>query len=100
MTLPVNHSKVKHPGVLIREKFLEEKALPLKYLSHVTQIPISSLWNILQGNTRIQPWHAIRFAAVLGSSAEYWLKLQSDYDLMQARQEFKATKLKLKRIES
>ncbi|MGO4686254.1 HigA family addiction module antitoxin [Hyphomicrobium sp. 2TAF46] len=49
-----------------------------------------ALYDILEGKSAITAPTALRLEAVLGSSAEFWLVLQSQHDLWKARKDFKA----------
>lgn len=58
-----------------------------------------SVHNVLAGKSALSAEMALRFAALLGSEAEMWLKLQSDYDLWTARKKLKPELSKIARIE-
>jgi antitoxin HigA-1 len=52
-------------------------------------VPVSRMYEITRRQRAITPETALRLARYLGTSAEFWLGLQSDYDLERAQEEFK-----------
>ena len=51
-----------------------------------------ALYDILDGKTGVTATMALRLEAVVGSSAEFWLGLQTQHDLWKARQAARAAK--------
>jgi addiction module HigA family antidote len=49
-----------------------------------------ALYDLLEGKSAITSPMALRLEHVIGGSAEFWLGLQSQYDLWKARKELKA----------
>ena len=58
-------------------------------LAMALRVPVSRMYEIVNCKRAITPETALRLARYLGTSAEFWLGLQSDYDLEKAQEEFK-----------
>ena len=82
-----------HPGETIREDVLEPLGMSVNQLAKALNVDAARLNEIVRGRRGISADTALRLARYLGTSAEFWIGLQADYDLRVARQ------LKLKKIE-
>ena len=54
------------------------------------------LYRVINGDCGITPEMAMRLELVVGGSADFWLRLQMNYDLAQVRH--RASQLKLKKL--
>jgi antitoxin HigA-1 len=77
-----------HPGEVLREDYLIPAGLTVNALAMALHVPISRMYEIVRCERAITPETALRLARYLGTSAEFWLGLQSDYDLEKAQEEF------------
>ena len=77
-----------HPGETLREK-LEELRMPSKEFAVRTGKPAETISKILSGRSSITPEMAVQFEKVLGISAKFWIKKQSNYNEFTARQKHK-----------
>jgi len=82
-----------HPGETIREDVLKPLSLSVNQLAKALGVDSARLNEIVRGRRGITADTALRLARYLGTSAEFWLGLQLDYELRLARQS------KLKQIE-
>jgi addiction module HigA family antidote len=82
-----------HPGETIREDILKPLDMSVNQLAKALNVDAARLNEIVRGRRGITADTALRLSRYLGTSAEFWLGLQADYDLRVARQ------LKLKKIE-
>ncbi|WP_419641989.1 HigA family addiction module antitoxin, partial [Thiolapillus sp.] len=73
------------PGELLRREFMESVALSANALGRALHVPPNRITAILNGNRAITADTALRLARYFGTSAEFWLNLQTDYDLRLAR---------------
>ncbi len=73
-----------HPGETLREA-LEERNLSPKEFAIRTGKPIKTISNLINGKTSITPDMAVQFEKVLRIPANFWLKLQAEYDEFLAR---------------
>jgi addiction module HigA family antidote len=72
-----------HPGEVLREEFLKPLGLSANALALALRVPATRIGDILRTEKprAISADTAIRLARYFGTSAEFWLNLQSAYDL-------------------
>lgn len=73
-----------HPGRILRDECLEPLSLTVTAGAKVLGISRQALNNIVNERAGISPEMAIRIAKAFGSTAQVWLRMQSNYDLAQA----------------
>ncbi len=76
-----------HPGEILREWLTETTVTEAADRLGVTRAMLS---RILNGASAISAEMDLRLSKALGTSPGFWLGLQADYDLWQARKQFKA----------
>ena len=74
-----------HPGEVLLKDFLEPMALSQNALARATDVPPRRINEIVLGKRGISADAALRLAAAFGTSERFWLGLQADYDLEDAR---------------
>lgn len=74
-----------HPGEVLKEEFLEPLELSAYKLSKDTFIPQTRISEIIKGNRRITADTALRLSKYFGTTPNFWLGLQNDYDLEEER---------------
>ena len=74
-----------HPGGSIRENCLEPLGLSVTEAADVLGVARHTLSRVLNGHAAISPDMAIRLEKAGWSSADFWLRRQTSYDLAQAR---------------
>ncbi len=74
-----------HPGEIFADE-LEEISLTAKKLADVIQVPPNRLYQILAGKRNLTADTALRLSRYFGTSADFWMNLQSAYELDLARQ--------------
>jgi len=77
--------RLRSPGEVLRDDYMRPEGINSAQLARRTGIQARHIKEFLAGTRRVTPRHAIRLAAVLPTSALYWLVLQARYDL--AREE-------------
>jgi addiction module HigA family antidote len=70
-----------HPGEVLLEEFLKPTGLSQNRLSLDVGVPARRINEIVLGRRRISADTALRLARYFGNSPQFWLGLQSDYDL-------------------
>ena len=74
-----------HPGdVLLAE--LDERGMSAHALAMALRVPATRIGAILHGERAVTADTALRLARYLGGTAQFWLNLQSNYDLAIAEQ--------------
>jgi addiction module HigA family antidote len=69
-----------HPGVFLQE-VLDDLGITAYRLAKDTNMPGSRVDQILKQNRGITVDTAMRLAAYLGTTEQYWLNLQNSYDI-------------------
>jgi addiction module HigA family antidote len=78
---------VPHPGQTIREDVLEALGMSVNQLARELRITATRLNDIVRGRRGITADTALRLSRYLGTSPEFWLGLQLEYDLRTVQQE-------------
>ena len=74
-----------HPGRSIRQNCLDPLGLNVTEAAKVLGVARHTLSRVLNGHAAISPEMAIRLEKAGWSNAEFWLRRQIAYDLVQAR---------------
>ena len=77
-----------HPGALLRDE-LREIGVSFNELARALPVPMNRINAIVNGNRAITVDTAMRLAWYFGTSPQYWLNLQSAYDLEVAEREIR-----------
>ncbi len=77
----MNGMRAIHPGEILREEYLEPMGLSASALAIALRVPAPRVNDIVRERRGISPDTALRLARFLGTSAQFWLNLQSGYDL-------------------
>lgn len=72
-----------HPGVFLREA-LEELNISQAQFARAVGIAPMRISHVIHGNRPVTAELALLFGRAFGQSAQYWLNLQSSYDLKMA----------------
>lgn len=75
-----------HPGKFLADE-LQTLEMNAAQLAEILHIPPNRLYQILQGKRSLTADTALRLAQWLGTSAQFWLNLQTLYELRCAEQE-------------
>jgi len=70
-----------HPGEVLEEEFLKPMGLSQNRLALNIGVPPRRINEIILEKRRITTDTALRLARFFGTSAEFWLGLQAQYDL-------------------
>jgi addiction module HigA family antidote len=85
MNNPINAMRPIHPGEVLREEFL----LPLNITPHALamalHVPAPRINDVVRERRAVTVDTALRLAQYFGNSAEFWLGMQTDYDMAKAR---------------
>jgi addiction module HigA family antidote len=83
-----------HPGEIVREECLKPLKLTVTEGARVLGVTRQALNNLVNEKAAISPEMAIRLEKAFGTSAEMWLRLQSAYDLAEARRRHRSVKVR------
>ena len=73
------------PGEVLRDEFMAPLGLSGRALARELGIPSNRITEIVAGGRRITAETAILLAERFGTSAEFWLNLQTAHELEEAR---------------
>ena len=78
-----------HPGEVLNEEFLKPMRLSQNLLAREIDVPPRRINEIVLGKRGITADTAIRLASRFGNSEQFWMALQADFDLEEARKAFR-----------
>lgn len=70
-----------HPGEILQEQFLEPLALTQVGLAEHLKVPVQRVNEIVRGKRGITPKTAWLFSQAFDTTPEFWISLQTNYDL-------------------
>jgi antitoxin HigA-1 len=75
-----------HPGEIIREDVLPEVGLSVTGAAKALGVSRQMLHDILAERKPLSAIMCLKISRLLGSTPEFWMRLQADYDLKKAAQ--------------
>jgi addiction module HigA family antidote len=78
-----------HPGEVLKEEFMVPLGLSANALAGVLRVPPNRISAIVNADRSVTADTALRLAKALGTTPDFWLNLQKQYDLDRARDEAK-----------
>ncbi|WP_290903716.1 HigA family addiction module antitoxin [Aquabacterium sp.] len=82
----MNYSEALHPGAILRSKFMEQHGLSASGLAIRLHVPAPRVNDIVRERRGISPDSALRLARFFGTTPQYWMDLQTAYDLKVAEE--------------
>jgi addiction module HigA family antidote len=76
-----------HPGEVLREEYLVPLNMTAHALAMALHLPAPRINEIVREKRAVTPDTALRLARFFDSTAEFWMNLQSSYDLRKAELE-------------
>lgn len=80
MMIP-QHRTPSHPGIILLEEFLKPLGITQVELAARIQVPTQRVNEIVNGKRGVTPVSAWLFSQAFGTSPQFWLNLQSNFDL-------------------
>jgi addiction module HigA family antidote len=87
--MPENEFVPVTPGEMLKEEFLVACSLSQNRLAKTIGISPNRIGEIVNNRRRITADTALRLRLYFGNSPEFWMNLQSHYDLKKARRNLK-----------
>ena len=78
-----------HPGEILKET-LDDFGLSMNRFAQEIRVPANRISAIIAGKRSITGETALRLGRYFGTSAAYWMNMQSRYDLETARDEWES----------
>ncbi|MFI4941492.1 MAG: HigA family addiction module antitoxin [Burkholderiales bacterium] len=82
------------PGEMLKEEFLAEYGMSQNQLAKAIGISPNRIAEIVNNRRHITANTALRLSLYFGNSPEFWMNLQSHYDLKMARSDLKPEDIK------
>jgi addiction module HigA family antidote len=73
-----------HPGEILREEFLVPLGMSANALAMNLHVPAPRINDIVRERRAVTPDTALRLSRYFGTTAQFWLNLQTSFDLKQA----------------
>ena len=73
-----------HPGEILREGYLAPLDMSVHALAMELRVPAPRVNEIVRERRAFAPDTALRWHVTLGTTVQFWIKLQGFYDLKQA----------------
>ena len=83
----VKRIKVEPVGTILLEEFIKPLGLTQYRVAKDCGIPHPTMTQIIKGRRSLSVNNALRLARYFGTTAQFWINLQTDYDLRMARSE-------------
>lgn len=80
-----------HPGEVLLEEFLQPMGISQNKVARDLKVPPRRVNEIVLGKRSITPDTALRLARYFGTTERFWLGLQMDFDLEEARRNLAAS---------
>ena|SRR5579859_3029721 len=70
-----------HPGEILLEEFMKPLELSINRVGRDLRVPVTRIAEIVHGRRGVSSDTALRLARYFGTTPEFWMNLQSAYDL-------------------
>jgi len=74
-----------HPGEMLREEFMKPLGISINGLALELHVPVTRISEIVNERRGITADTALRLARHFGMSADFWMNIQKDYELILTR---------------
>lgn len=84
-----------HPGEILQEDFLTPMNISAYKLAKETFLDQTRISEIIRGKRSITIDTALRFAKFFGTTPEFWINIQTQYDMENKREELASELMKI-----
>ncbi len=81
------HRITAHPGKILKDEFLAPLNLSVNALATELRVPTTRIHEIVHGKRAVSADTAMRLGRYFGTSAEFWLNLQTMHELTKVNME-------------
>lgn len=81
-----------HPGEILEEDFLVPLGMSQTDLANKIGVPVQRINEIINGKRGVTPETAVLFEKAFGVSADFWMNIQTKYDLTSYKKALKNRK--------
>ena len=82
----MNNMRPIHPGEIIKEEYLEPLDMNVNALAMALHVPTPRINDVVRQKRAISTDTALRLARYFSTTAQFWLNLQTSYDLKMAQE--------------
>ncbi len=79
-----NNMRPIHPGEILREEYLVPMGVTANALSIELRVPAPRINDLIRERRGVSPDTALRLARFFNTTPQFWLNLQTSFDLKQA----------------
>lgn len=83
-----------HPGEILKEEFIIPRGLTIKNLAEGLKINRTNLSHVVNEHAGISVELAVKLSKAFKNTPQFWINLQSNYDLWHAQQKLKDLEIK------
>jgi len=76
-----------HPGEILREEYLAPLGMSPYALAAELRVPRTRIERLVREKTPVTPDTALRLARYFGTTPEFWLSIQAQFDIETAQQD-------------
>ena len=76
-----NRMRMIHPGEILLEEFIKPLGMSANALALALRVPAPRINDVIRQKRSVTPDTALRLARYFGTTAQFWMNLQSAYDL-------------------
>jgi addiction module HigA family antidote len=76
-----------HPGEILKHEFLEPLGVSSIGLARAIGVPRTRIERLVKEQTGVTPNTALRLSKALGTTPEFWINMQTNYDMAVAFKE-------------
>ena len=98
--MATNQMRPIHPGEILREEFLVPIEMSANALAMELHVPAPRINDVIRERRSVTPDTALRLARYFGTSPQFWLNLQTAFDLRKAEAELGTKDRKSTRLNS
>jgi len=80
-----SHRVPTHPGVILQKEFLAPLGLSQVALAEHLGVPVQRINEVIRGKRGVTPETAWLLSQAFGTTPQFWVNLQVNYDLARAR---------------
>jgi len=87
-----------HPGIILKEDIIDANGLSIGKAADLLAVSRLTLSKIANGKGAITPNIALRIEQAFGGNADFWLRMQRGYDLIEEKIKFQKNPPNIKRF--
>ena len=86
----MNNMRPIHPGEILKEEYLAPLGMSVNALAVALHVPAPRMNDVVRQKRAVSVDTALRLAQYFGSTAQFWMNLQTSYDLKMAQESMAA----------